>query len=196
MKPARLLRVARAPEGITGDLLWMGIAVFALLVQRVGVGLLPVDGISGGIRRALFVLPALLIFILLARFPRYVGAYVVAIGIVMNLLPMAAHGGLMPVAYDTVMRTGGEDRFTEEDIGKPIEGSKDVLLRREDIHFEWLSDRFVVGLPGPDVLVYSAGDTVELVGLGLVALQAIGIAFFPGIMSQRRDPAEEPASEP
>ena len=100
-------------------------------------------------------------------------AWILVVGATMNLLPIVAHGGFMPISYEVVSRTDAAADFSEEDIGEPAGHSKDILLWREDIRFEALSDRHVLTLPGLPDNIYSAGDAVLLGGLFLAALEAI-----------------------
>jgi hypothetical protein len=79
----------------------------------------------------------------------------------------------MPVSYEVIQTTDLADDLSEADIGKPIGHSKDILLRREDIHFEVLSDRHVLTFPRLPDNIYSAGDVVLLGGLLMAALEAI-----------------------
>ncbi|HMO54051.1 MAG TPA: hypothetical protein PJ994_06080 [Tepidiformaceae bacterium] len=84
--------------------------------------------------------------------------------------------------------------MTEDDIGKQSSAGKDVVLRREDIHFYALSDRYVVELPlyGPNI--YSLGDFVLFSGLGLIVLQAAWLVARPG--ASPRNKQEVVASPP
>ena len=147
--------------------------------QQVAIRLVPTDGFAGGVRRALFFLTTGLLILLALHFRRFWGAWLVALGIFLNLIPMAAHGGSMPIDYE-ILRSTDAFHVTEDDIGKQSSAGKDVVLRREDIHFYALSDRYVVELPlyGPNI--YSLGDFVLFSGLGLIVLQAAWLVARPG----------------
>mgnify|MGYP000895692520 CR=1 FL=1 len=83
-----------------------------------------------------FVTTALLILLAL-HFRRYLGSLLVALGIALNFVPMASHGGLMPVEYETVRGSGLLPDVSEADIGRQVPNSKDVVLRAEEISFAW-----------------------------------------------------------
>ena len=147
--------------------------------QQVAIRFVPTDGFAGGIRRALFFVTTAILVLLALHFRRFWGAWLVAAGIVMNLIPMAAHGGSMPIDYEIL---AGSEAFevTEEDIGEQSNAGKDIVLRREDIHFFPLSDRYVVDLPGYGTNIYSLGDFVLFAGLGLIVVQAAWMLARPG----------------
>ncbi len=126
--------------------------------------------------RAAAFLAATILFIALALvLRRYVAAWVVAAGILMNFIPMAAHGGLMPIAYEVIAATGEFPEVTPAAIGSQVENSKDIVLWREDVRFFFLSDRFFVSVPGYGPNIYSLGD---FVAFGGVALGVVELAFY------------------
>jgi hypothetical protein len=92
---------------------------------------------------------------------------------------MAAHGGAMPIDFEILQRSGAFPEVTEADIGRQTNHGKDIVLRREDIRFFWLSDRYIVDLPVYGTNIYSLGDFVLFAGLGLVVVQATVVAFRP-----------------
>ena len=124
-------------------------------------------------RRIIFLSPVLLVPVLLLRFHALLGAWIIAAGIIMNLLPMAAHGGLMPVAFERVATIGGEQHVIAADVGRALPGSKNVLLWKRDIHFDPLSDRFQSQRFGLRPAQFSAGDATELLGIAVAAMQMI-----------------------
>jgi hypothetical protein len=86
------------------------------------------------------------------RFRRFAGAWLVALGIALNLPPILAHGGLMPVAYDTVKASGLVVDLDETHIGQQIAGSKDIIVAERDIRFPLLADQFISRSPaGPNI---------------------------------------------
>ncbi len=90
----------------------------------------------------------------------------------MNLAPTLAHGGLMPISIEKLQESGIY-QVTDEDLNKPIAKSKDILLRRDDIRFELLSDRYILTLPLVDTNIYSAGDFVLFLGLCIAVAEAV-----------------------
>ena len=162
----RLARLERA-----GELPWLFLVLLLFAVQQFAIRRLGVDGVQSDVRRGLFLAIAILFMGLALHYRRYFGAWVMAAGIGLNLLPIIAHGGLMPVSYTTVHDSGAFPEITRADVGRQLGNGKDILLDSEDIHFPWLSDRFVVTMPLYGVNIYSLGDFVLFGGVGLVVLQ-------------------------
>jgi hypothetical protein len=162
-----------------GDLLVLVAAAAIFLAQQLAISFMPLDGPAGVARRALFFVTTIALAGMALHFRRFVGAWLVAAGIVMNLLPMAAHGGAMPIDFEILQRSGAFPEVTEADIGRQTNHGKDIVLRREDIRFFWLSDRYIVDLPVYGTNIYSLGDFVLFAGLGLVVVQATVVAFRP-----------------
>ena len=153
---------------------------------------MPTDGTPGLFRRSLFLVTTLLLVALALHFRRYLGAWLIAAGIVLNLAPIIAHGGLMPVSYTVVHDSGAFPEITEAQIGHQLGNGKDILLRTDDIHFEPLSDRYTATVPLYGTNIYSVGDFVLFAGAGLVVLQALVVAASDPIRThfrRRRAPA-------
>lgn len=170
-----------------GDLFVLGAAAVIFLAQQLAISYMPLDGAAGAMRRMLFLVTTAALALMALHFRRFFGAWLVSAGILMNLLPMAAHGGAMPIDFAILQRSGAFPEVTEADIGRQTNHGKDVVLRRDEIRFYWLSDRFIVDLPLYGTNIYSAGDFVLFAGLGLVAAQAAVMAFRPG--GERADAA-------
>jgi hypothetical protein len=164
---------ARPPHWGAGEFVWLGAAVVAFVAQRIGVSRLGQDGAEADARRAIFYSTTAVLIVLALHFRRIAGAWLIAIGITMNFIPMTAHGGLMPVAWELIQESGEFPQITEADIGRQVHNSKDIVLRREDIHFEPLSDRYVLTLPWYGTNIYSLGDFVAFGGILLAAIQVI-----------------------
>lgn len=162
-------------ERRAGDLIVLVLAAAIFLAQQMAISFMPLDGDAGVARRVLFFVTTVALAAMALHFRRFVGAWLVAAGIVLNLLPMAAHGGAMPIDYAILARSGAFPEVTEAEIGRQTNHGKDIVLRREDIHFFMLSDRYIVDLPVYGTNIYSLGDFVLFAGLGLVVLQA-GVA--------------------
>ncbi|MCC6381237.1 MAG: DUF5317 family protein, partial [Dehalococcoidia bacterium] len=159
--------------------------------QRAAISLLDREGAAADIRRGLYFLTTALLILLALHFRRCVGYLLVALGIALNFVPMASHGGLMPVDYEIVRASGLLPEVSEADIGKQVPNSKDVILRAEDISFPWLSDRFVVTVPLYGTNVYSLGDFIAFAGAAAAALQVVVWVFLPA--GVRRRNLEQPA---
>lgn len=83
------------------------------------------------------------------------GLVIAALGMLMNLLAMAMHGGRMPISAALVAEIGWPYA-----VGDIIAGSKDVVVATSPLL--WLSDHLVVDMLG---LVASPGDVVVLLGI-------------------------------
>ena len=175
----QLREFTRASPIGAGELLLFAGAVALVAGQRAAVIYLDGGGWEGAARRALFFAATAIVLILALHFRRFLGAWVIAAGIAMNVIPMAAHGGLMPVSYDTVTHSGVFPDLTEADIGRQIPNSKDIVLRPDDIRFAILSDRFVVDMPWYGRNIYSAGDVVVAAGVLLAAVQGLLLVVMP-----------------
>ena len=118
----------------------------------------------------------------------------------MNVLPMAAHGGLMPVAFEVVRDSGYFPEVTVDSVGQTYGRSKDIVLYREDVRFEWLADRFVVNIPGYHPNIFSLGDVFLGVGLAVASAECLLGAVFPrigiGLVDRRRSASQNRSSLP
>ena len=170
----RAVVAARAhPLGTRGlPLLCVGLGAFVL--QQGAIRLLPADDRFELVRQAIFVATTLAVLFVAWKLRTLLGAWLLAAGIVLNCLPMLAHGGNMPVAWETVSASGAFPEITEEMLGSQVADSKDVLLMREEIRFEWLSDRFFIDPPVYRPNIYSLGDFVIFAGVA-VALVELGL---------------------
>jgi hypothetical protein len=135
--------------------------------------LLPAAEGYEALRQAAFVVTTAAVLYVALRLRTLIGAWLIALGIVLNCVPMLAHGGTMPVAWETVSSSGAFPEITEQMLGEQIAGSKDVLLLRDDIRFEWLSDRYYVDPPIYRPNVYSLGDFVIFAGVALAAVESL-----------------------
>lgn len=165
--------------GRAGDLWFLAIAAAIFAAQQAAISYMSTEGAEGVLRRVLFFTTTLVLVILALRFRRFWGAWLIAAGIVLNLVPMAAHGGSMPIDYAIIQSSGAFPEITRDDIGKQTNHGKDVVLERDDIHFFALSDRYVVDLPVYGTNVYSLGDFVLLGGAALILVQAPFVILSP-----------------
>ncbi len=156
-----------------------------LVLQQFAIRVLAPHGASAGLRRAIFIVTTAVLLGVLWPFRRYAGAWLIGLGIVCNLLPIVAHGGLMPISYPVARDSGVFENLSEADIGHQFRGSKDIILRHEDIHFYLLADRYARDVPGYKPNVYSLGDFFLFGGLALAALQLIAETAWAAI---RRHP--------
>ncbi|HEX9374038.1 MAG TPA: DUF5317 family protein [Roseiflexaceae bacterium] len=85
------------------------------------------------------------------------GVPTVAVGVIMNLLVMAFHGGAMPIHADTLARIG--HNFVP---GTLLMGSKDVVVLSATL---WMLSDWLVLPAGTTTYVASPGDLVVLFGV-------------------------------
>jgi len=170
---------ARATSPGAGEVISLGAAAALYLAQEVGISHLGREGVAGDFRRAVFFTTTLLLIGLALCLRRYFGAWAIAAGITLNFIPMAMHGGLMPVAYETVAESGAFPRVSEETIGHQVGNSKDIVLRRADIELEALTDRYVITVPLYGTNIYSPGDFVVFGGVALAVVQVVAALAWP-----------------
>ena len=91
------------------------------------------------------------------------GMPILMIGLVLNLLVIAANGGWMPISPAMAGNLPGGSDAQQAALGSRF-GQKDVLLLPEDTRLEFLSDRFL--LPGwlHYATAFSLGDVFIAVG--------------------------------
>jgi hypothetical protein len=88
-------------------------------------------------------------------------------GLVLNLIPMLANGGLMPVTPENALRAGFGEEIARLNTGDAIPRSKDVLKERDDTALALLSDTIVLPEPLPGRAVASPGDLLVAGSVGL-----------------------------
>jgi hypothetical protein len=156
-----------------GDCLALAGAVLASVVQEFAVARLARHGSEASARGWLIFATTFVLVFAALRFRRFVGAWLVIAGLVLNLAAMAPHGGLMPVSLDHVRQSGLFPSITADDVGRQLPNSKDVVLERRQVRFYVLSDRHQLTLPWYGPNIYSLGDFVLFGGVALAALQAL-----------------------
>ena len=160
-------------------------AAAMLVLQQLAIRVLAPHGASAGLRRTIFVVTTAILLAVLWPFRRYAGAWLIGLGIVCNLLPIVAHGGLMPISYDVARDSGVFENLSEADIGHQFRGSKDIILRRNEIHFYPLADRYARDVPGYKPNVYSLGDFFMFGWLALAGLQLLVEVLLAAFLRRR-----------
>lgn len=125
---------------------------------------------SGGIERVgLFTVSQILILTFIAANWSLVPLRLFATGLFLNLLPMLANGGYMPITPETMAQIHPGSTAADWTIGLVRAGSKDIVLNAAQAPFWFLGDIFVLGSPFPLPVAYSLGDTILLLAFGWAA---------------------------
>ena len=140
-----------------------GIVPAALAIQLIAI--FADLGSDDLFRRVLFIVSYLLLIVFVFANVRRPSVVLFGFGVLLNFLPIVANGGLMPITPETLLRTG--DVPEDARIGEWVEGTKDVLLERADVHLYFFSDRLTSDLSPSRA--FSIGDVV-LIGGAMVLL--------------------------
>ena len=145
-------------------------AIFALSLLGVQFAVLRFAGSETLVR---IVLPATIAAVPAALwvYRERIGVWVMYVGLLANLAPILANGGLMPIREATVVRAIGEERAARYTPGEWVEGSKDVLVTEDGGRLVQLGDQIIVRL-GSGGMVASPGDVVVWCGLVILAAEA------------------------
>ena len=90
------------------------------------------------------------------------GMALIALGLAANMAVIAANGGYMPVAPETVSLAGLEQLVSATETGHKIFGSKDIVLPYSDTRLWILSDIMVTRWPS--ATIFSLGDVMLAAG--------------------------------
>ncbi len=170
----------RGRSGSLAEGTWLVVAIALFALQQIAIRTFALNGAPGIARRAIFLSTTAVLMLIALRYRRYFGAWLIAAGIGLNLIPMIIHGGLMPISYDVVHNSGAFPEITRADIGHQLSNGKDIVLNSKDITLPWLADRYTVTLPGYGTNIYSLGDFVLFAGVALVVLQLIVAPIWSG----------------
>lgn len=166
-------------------MLLVGVLALSFAAQHVALRQLPAEGLSGWLRMGLFLVSAVALLALAMQFRRFAGAWLIAAGIALNFLPMAANNAMMPTSYEVVHASGAFPEITTADVGEQL--GRHTVLYQEDIRFYPLADRYYREFPVLGRNIFSVGDVVELAGLLLVVAQ--GAAMLVVAAAPKRRPA-------
>ena len=146
------------------DIKWWWLAPIAFAIQI----LPPIGGDSAPwVALALLMLSyALLVTLLVANIKR-AGAWLMLVGILMNVVVIVANQG-MPVSVDAVLASGQADELTN--LIQNEDGIKHDILEDDDL-FPFLAD--VIPVPPPFRQVVAAGDLVFYAGLAWFLVAAM-----------------------
>jgi hypothetical protein len=102
------------------------------------------------------------------------GMWLVGIGIVLNVLVAAPHGGLLPTTPEALQSAGRAVPVPLPGPGeRPYVQSKDIVLPQDQIPLWPISDRFAIPRGWPLSGVFSPGDVLIALGLGWVLEQGM-----------------------
>ena len=155
-------RIAALPLRST----WLALLAVALQWPLLRAPAGPVQRIS--VHQVLFLLSHLVLLILVWRNWRLTGIQILGLGVICNLLVIAANGGLMPITPQTLTRINPGSLPSQWLAGLHYGYSKDVVLLREQIRLDMLSDMWVIPPPFPWPTAFSVGDV--LIALGIMVL--------------------------
>jgi hypothetical protein len=152
---------------------WVPLALLALALQwsllRAPAG--PIQDFC--VQRVLLVLSHSLLLAFVWRNRRQVGVLILGLGVLCNLVVIAANGGLMPITPETLVQINPGSALEQWTVGTHYGYSKDVILLREGTRFWILSDVLVIPRPFPWPTAFSLGDLLIALGV-LVLLQGPG----------------------
>jgi hypothetical protein len=152
---------------------WLAVLAFVLQWPLLQAPAGPVQHI--GVQRALFLLSHLLLLGFVWRNRQLPGIQIVGLGVMCNLLVIAANGGLMPITPETLVQINPGSTLAQWPVGAHYGHSKDIILLWTEIRLGVLSDILVIPPPFPRPTAFSLGDL--LIASGIVALlQGSGIA--------------------
>ncbi|MCI0820679.1 MAG: DUF5317 domain-containing protein [Chloroflexi bacterium] len=120
-------------------------------------------------RRILFIASYLLLIVFVLANIRRPSVALFGVGVLLNFLPIITNGGLMPITPETLLKTG--DVPEDARIGEWVEGTKDVLLERDDTRLYFFSDRLTSDLSPSRA--FSIGDVVLIVGAVVLLLDLL-----------------------
>ena len=152
---------------------WLALLAFVLQWPLLQAPAGPVQRI--GVQQVLFLLSHLLLLGFIWRNRQLPGIQIVGLGVVCNLLVIAANGGLMPITPETLVQINPGSNLAQWPIGAHYGHSKDIILLRAEIRLWALSDILVIPPPFPRPTAFSLGDLLIAVGI-VVLLQGSGMA--------------------
>jgi len=141
-------------EGV--HFVWWQLALAGLLVQLV-LFAGPVAERVGPEGPAIYVASTLAVLAALLRNLRLTGLPILAVGAILNLIPVLANGGAMPSSPEAWLSLTGVAAL-------PVSHFTNAVLIGPDTLFPFLGDVFVFPRPLPMANVFSIGDAIIAVG--------------------------------
>jgi uncharacterized protein with PQ loop repeat len=107
---------------------------------------------------------SLTLFLIFAWSNRHLpGMPILIIGLLLNFVVIVANGGWMPISLQTANLLTGKNVLQFMGLGSRF-GEKDILLLAQNIHFEFLADRFLFPAWFPYKTAFSLGDILISMG--------------------------------
>jgi len=156
--------ITRRPYAVP-ELRWPGLLLVAFLPQLVAFNL-PVTRASFPDQLAPFALVSsqvLLLVWVLANIKKPV-FWLLALGLILNLVVILANGGLMPIQPEMVMHLYPDAPPDAWSVGERLRVGKDIVLPARQTRLWFLSDRFTLPDWSPFQFAFSLGDVLLAVG--------------------------------
>ena len=150
--------------------------VFVALVLQIPLLRSPAESVERpfSLASTLFLLSYPLLLIFVWRNRRLVGSWMLGLGVILNLLVIAANGGFMPVSPDTLARLNPGASPDQWETSYHRHRSKEIILTKSETFFWELSDIFVLPPPFPLPAAFSIGDMFIAGGAFLFLQKAMG----------------------
>ena len=144
------------------EVIWLAVVAF---LPQLFIAYMPAtrqllnDGLA-----SLSLLVSLALFFVFAWFNRRLpGMPILIFGLLLNFVVIVANGGWMPISLHTANLLTGKDVLQFVNLGSRF-GEKDILLPAQNIHLEFLADRFLFPAWLPCKVAFSLGDVLISVG--------------------------------
>lgn len=144
---------------------WWQLALAGLAVQLLLFSD-PIQERVGGTGAPIYVVSTVAVLVALLRNVRLPGLAVIAVGAVLNLLPILANGGYMPSSSEVWQQLTGV-------AAVPVSFYSNVTLIGPDTWFPFLGDIFMFPRPLPMATAFSVGDAVIAVGAIIFLVSAM-----------------------
>jgi len=117
------------------------------------------------IQQALLLISYMLLLLFFWLNRHLAAVWLIAAGILANLVVILLNGGLMPVTPQTLVKINPGSTVDEWQTGLHYLGSKDVVQTADRTRAGFLSDRFTVKPPFPLPFAFSLGDIFIAAGI-------------------------------